>query len=460
MLTKVRSSLRERQGKWNEVQGPYTYKGHQQVVSTLENGQKALDREKWVVPLTIQEKQEGAKIQQALDRVRQDYDNEYIRQWTNFFRDIDVDVPVNNREAINEYKVLSTPDWPYLRLLRTLSDNTQFDDVDEKNAAEEALLVEGGVVDQIKTRSSGGIESKTRVRLTGIIPGGPGERYDPIPDKFRAMVRFGVNAPPKSKEAADKPPEPTSLSAYVGKLEGLSGEMGNIEDGPANADTKKATASFEEAVKTTEGLILKMDDTGQELMTPLLMNPLKQGYKAVMRHAGGAASGLWEVVVWPRYRDKIKDRYPFNLAATRDASFSDAVAFFKPKSGILWGFYDHYLAQFHTKLNHDFIPDAHLEARAAPREPVHALQPEHVQLPEARRRDHRGALRGGRRRGVAEPGRGARGRRGRRPGRRSGQAEGRVRINLKTVSPIVSEVISRSTARSGSTGTRRSFGTR
>ena len=31
VLTKVESSHRERQGKWYEVQGPYTYKGHQQV---------------------------------------------------------------------------------------------------------------------------------------------------------------------------------------------------------------------------------------------------------------------------------------------------------------------------------------------------------------------------------------------------------------------------------------------
>ena len=147
-----------------------------------------------------------------------------------------------------------------------------------------------------------------------------------------------------------------------------------------------------------------MDDTGQELMAPLLLNPLKQGYKAVMRHAGGAASGLWEVVVWPAYRDKIKDRYPFNLAATRDASFEDAIAFFKPKGGILWGFYDKYLAQFHTKLNHDFIPDPHLEARPRPARPFTPFNPQHVQLPEARGRDHRRALGGGGRRRAEKPG--------------------------------------------------------
>jgi len=47
--------------------------------------------------------QQSAKIQQALDRVRQSYDSEYIRQWIAFFRDVLVDVPPNNKEAIQEF---------------------------------------------------------------------------------------------------------------------------------------------------------------------------------------------------------------------------------------------------------------------------------------------------------------------------------------------------------------------
>ena len=214
------------------------------------------------------------------------------------------------------------------------------------------------------------------------------------------MVRFAVPPPPPKPEGgrAAQDPTPVELGTYVGKLQDLAGEMGNIEDGPPNADTKKATEKFEDAVKTTQAELLKMDETGQELMAPLLMNPLKQAYKAVIKHAGGAASGLWEVAVWPSYRDKIKDRYPFNLASTRDASLEDAVAFFKPKGGILWGFYEQYLKPFHTKVGHDFIPEAHLEARPHPAKPFTPFRAAALPLPQARRRDHRGALPRGRRR--------------------------------------------------------------
>jgi type VI secretion system protein ImpL len=81
-LTKLKSRQKEREGKWFEVQGPYTDVGHEAVVAALAEGFELLEREKWVVPLTSEEKQQGDKIQQALNRVRQDYDSEYIRQWT------------------------------------------------------------------------------------------------------------------------------------------------------------------------------------------------------------------------------------------------------------------------------------------------------------------------------------------------------------------------------------------
>jgi type VI secretion system protein ImpL len=426
VLSKVKSSQKDRQGEWTKVLGPYTYKGHEQVLASLEEGKKLLEREKWVVPLTAEEEKEGDRIERALERVRQDYDSQYITQWVNFFRDIDVEVPPSNREAINEFKVLSTPDWPYQRLLRTLADHTQFDEVAEnaeKSDGESAILGDGGALDQFRRKQQKRLDSKLKLNTANLLAGSQKpERVDPVPEKFRSMVRFAVPPPPqKPREGeAPRPPVTLELGTYVGKLQDLSGEMGNIEDGPATASPAKATEKFEDAVKTTQAELLKMDETGQELMTPLLMNPLKQAYRAVVKHAGGAASGLWEVAVWPHYRDKIKDRYPFNLAATRDASLADAVAFFKPKDGVLWGFYEQNLKPFHNKIGHDFIPEAHLEARPRPAKPYTPFRA--LMYPCLKRADEiTDALFPG---GVS-----------------SDKPKVEFQINLKTVSPIVSEVI-------------------
>lgn len=121
------------------------------------------------------------------------------------------------------------------------------------------------------------------------------------------------------------------------------------------------TQLFEKAVADAEKRLLSLDGTGQRLMRDLLLNPLRQSYKAMLKSAGGAASGLWEVSVWPSYKDTIQGRYPFNSAARRDASFDDFVAFYKPKEGILWSFYDGYLKDFHQKVGHKFLPATHLQ---------------------------------------------------------------------------------------------------
>jgi type VI secretion system protein ImpL len=172
-------------------------------------------------------------------------------------------------------------------------------------------------------------------------------------------------------------------------------------------------------VKETQGLLTKLDENGQKLMEPLLMNPLRQAYKALIKRAGGAASGLWEITVWPPYRDKIKDRYPFNVASTRDASFEDAVAFFKPKEGILWGFYDAHLKDNHTRVGHEFLPVAHLEG---PKKGAKPFTPFSANLYTCLRRSHE----------ITEA---------LFPGGAGDKPHVSFQINLKTVSPIVSEVI-------------------
>ncbi|MBM4373990.1 MAG: type VI secretion system membrane subunit TssM [Deltaproteobacteria bacterium] len=361
-LTVLSSRKKKRDGKYQEVRGQYTFAGHEAVIAGLNDGFKILEREQWVVPLTEEEKRQPDRIKKALDRVRQDYDNQYVTEWTDFFRDIDVKVPQNNVEAIDEFKVLATADWPYSRLLKALRDNTQFDKVANEQADAKVDESKGGVIDQLRQRARRKIDAKFRTPgvsqlLTGGGPGGAAAQVDPIPKAFEKMVEFGFPNPPKEGE----PPPPSGLGGYIGDLEQLAAEMQVLEEGPPNGDTKKATQLFEKAVAEAEKRLLSLDATGQRLMRDLLLNPLRQSYKAMLKSAGGAASGLWEVTVWPPYKDTIQGRYPFNSSSRRDASYEDFVAFYKPKDGILWGFYETYLKDFHMKVGHRFVPATHLQ---------------------------------------------------------------------------------------------------
>ena len=417
-LTKLSSKRKRREGKWQKVRGPYTASGHAAVLANLKDGFNVIEREQWVLPITGEEKDAKALIKRALERVRQDYDAQYIREWTEFFRDVDVAIPQNNIEAIEEFRVLSTPDWPYWRLLRALRDNTQFDLGKKKD---DLLPPDAGVVEQIKRRVKRRIDS--RVGAQGAtdavgdlgLPGTQKARKDPVPEKFKLMVQFGFPTPPKEGE----PPPPSGLSHYVGQLEELAGEMTVLEEGPVTGDTVKATELFETAVADTEKKILTLDRFGQELLRDLLMNPLRQSYTAMVKSAGGAASGLWEVEVWPPYRDTIKNRYPFNKAARRDASYDDAVAFFTPKTGLLWGFYENYLKSYHRQVKHQFIPNT---ALAGTPRPSRRFTPFNPQMYNCLERAHEisDALFS---QGAAE-----------------GEPGVKFRVNLTTVSPIVSEI--------------------
>ncbi len=411
------SRERARDGKYREVKGPFTASGRTAVLASLENGYALLEREQWVVPFAEDEKTAKAQITKALAEVRDDYDLEYIFQWKEFFRDIKTKVPANNREAIQEFRILATPDWPYWRLLRALKENTQFEK--PKSEAEEAAD-NSGVASQIKRRIERKIDQKARApgatkALRDLGLAGPEERIDIVPRVFKSMVDFGF--PVAAKEG--EPPPPSGLSDYVGQLEQLAAEMTIIEEGPYGSDPGKATELFESAVSDTEKKVLSMDDVGQELMRNMLLNPLRQSYEAMLKSAGGAASGLWEVEVWPPYRDTIKNRYPFNRASKRDASFDDVMAFFQPKEGILWGFYEAHLKPYHRRVGHKFIPASHLQGSPRPARPFTPFNPNMYNCLE-RAHEITDAL-------FAQ-------------GAEAGAPGVKFRVNLTTVSPIVSEI--------------------
>ncbi|NUO52515.1 MAG: type VI secretion system membrane subunit TssM, partial [Polyangiaceae bacterium] len=339
------------EGRYGQVDGAFTTEAFKVIDKLLaEEGVKLLEREKWVVPYDRDEKKQGERVQTALKRARQRYENNYISQWEEFFRDIDVKIPNTNAESIKGFKLLSTPEWAYKRLLTTLSDNIPCPDP-SKSKVPGSLTQDGGVVDQVKLRVQRRFEAQSNIRVEDLQAEKDITSQDRLCFHFKPMIVFGVDQPYVPPQApADGPPPPPQLppepqlNKYIGHLERLASEMQVVEEGPPSTETKNATELFTKAVKESEEMLLRMDKTGQQLMTPLLMNPLRQGYQAFMKGAGGAASGLWEVMVWPDYREKIKDRYPFNVSARRDASYEDMVAFFQPKTGTLWGFYDQYLA--------------------------------------------------------------------------------------------------------------------
>jgi type VI secretion system protein ImpL len=116
--------------------------------------------------------------------------------------------------------------------------------------------------------------------------------------------------------------------------------LSDLHDSKAAPDPKAMSAEFENAFRTTSALLTDQDGFTRPQLSPLLMNPITLAWGAVVHDAGGAASGLWEVNVYQPYLKTLDKKYPFDPNALVDTKIEDFTNFFKPKDGILWGFYE------------------------------------------------------------------------------------------------------------------------
>jgi type VI secretion system protein ImpL len=260
VLKVMTSTQFQKDKRWKEVDGPYTEKGHYRVLRNVKEGAGLLEREQWVVPLTADEK--GERVPVNLTRLAQDYDDRYVEQWTAWLLDITVQTPATVKEAIDLYTTLSRPERPYLRVLRTLEDNTQWKDKNKAKFENEEVNRE------LKRRLNQKVASMTGGLRVDIDLRKIGERTSNVPVVFKRTTEFAIPAPGATGDAP--------LDKYLSKLDLLHGQLQKEEDtrGP-NLDPRLVSERLDEAMKEAQDLLQPLDDKARTLLTPLLVNPLK-----------------------------------------------------------------------------------------------------------------------------------------------------------------------------------------
>ncbi len=259
VLKWISSKLFQQEKRYKQVEGPYTEKGHYKVLKNITEGVGLLEREQWVVPLTNEEK--GERVPMNLKHLGEEYDQRYIEQWTDWMADLVVTSPATVKEAIDLYATLSRAEFPYLRILRTLSDHTQW--------KKEASKLENDEVNrELNRRINQNITSKTRGLRWNIDIRKIGEKTSIVPTTFKRTVEFAV---PSDSSASTE----TSLSKYLSKLDAVRGELQKQEDVTPNTDPRLVSDRLDEALKQAQDLLQPLDDKAQTLLGPLLTNPLK-----------------------------------------------------------------------------------------------------------------------------------------------------------------------------------------
>ncbi|MDF2695815.1 MAG: uncharacterized protein K0S65_4198, partial [Labilithrix sp.] len=307
-----------------KVNGAYTKPGWLRVKTLLGTEGAKLAAERWVLG------EDEAQVGQAIGKLRELYFERYKNAWRDFIADLEVADPGNAEYALAELNAMSEPEWPYLRLIRVLSDNVtlEIDDPDDS-------LVQK-VTDKAKEVLDAGAPKKRPM--------------SPVERAFKPILRFGIPA----DTGKDEPPM-TGLAHWEALVAKLVGALTDFRDGASSSDPKVMSDVFQEAFRTTSSLLSEQDGFTRPLLSPLLMQPITLAWSNVVKDAGVAAGATWEVSVWSKWKDKLEGRYPFADSRT-DAALDDFLHFFGAGEGSLWAFYDESLKATLDRSGNTFTP--------------------------------------------------------------------------------------------------------
>ncbi len=309
-----------------KVDGAYTKLGWTRVRALLGEQKEKLAAEQWV----LGEAEDSSA--QAVEKLRGLYFERYKTAWKDFIADLQVLDPGNADLALDELNAFSEPEWPYLRLIRTLNDNAILD-MDDPDA-------DKGVIDRAMEKAKelldgGAIITKKRIQ-------------SPVERAFKPILKCGI--PPDPDD-----PTPTGLSQYEALLAKLVGALSDLKDADQSTDPRKTSDVFQEAFRSTSALLSEQDGFTRPLLSPLLMNPINLAWSNVVQDAGRSVGAVWESSVWQGWHDKLEGKYPFATSPT-DAALDDFLNFFAPGDGILWSFYDESLKATLDRNGSSFVP--------------------------------------------------------------------------------------------------------
>lgn len=164
--------------------------------------------------------------------------------------------------------------------------------------------------------------------------------HDPryVHQELDGFIRFGVPPEPANE---DQPPQPVALDRYLEQLKFVRDALQMYVDDPGSAD--ELMGKLRTARTTVRGLIEQQPIGWRPNFEAILWPPIDSAAMNSSKAVAMSAGRSWcsEVVV--PFERTIDGKYPFT-GGGHDLARSDFTAFFQPKKGILWSFYEDVLS--------------------------------------------------------------------------------------------------------------------
>ncbi len=281
-------------------------------------------------------------------QIRDKYFTEYVEEWQKFLEGVSVRPLADLNEARSALDSFSQQDSAVSRLLMNVAANTMLRREPEK----------GNSITSMVSSTLATLGLSTRVNRAELI--------DAVADQFQALHDV-VTSPDGGKTPSMLAGYILALSKVHARLEALFGAGTQWEQVKAYVDmiaNNLSSNEFQEGYRITALINKQCRTRSTQPVGPMLEQPLRQTWAAILREVGFRLDGLWKTQVAELYRRDIESSYPFNLSG-QDLPLATLSQFLKPREGSLDAFYEKELKMFLTPSGSAFAPRTLFNAEVA-----------------------------------------------------------------------------------------------
>ncbi len=350
------------------VRGAFTRRAWDtRVREMLESPDSGVFGEPWVLGHEgVQAQQNAEQAEEDMRTLRNEYFQEYITEWRDFLRSINVIPPQGNHDTILGLRDLTRGDpEPYRMLFQQVLYNTTLTDAESEAAEGDGDSVLADSAWQVFWRRVGRIRGGSTARriLAGAGVSVPGEQEETSEDltaahvflTFEGFTRFGATPPPAPPAEGQEPPPPPALpiGTYEEQLHLVRDALQTHLDTPQDTEEALQTA-LQTARTTTRGLIFSQAVGWRPRLESLLWPPIEGSAVSVAMGQAAGAGRSWCTEVYMPYSRNIMNGYPLNPSG-HDIPLADFGAFYLPEEGTLWAFYNEVLSRRVPKEGDSFV---------------------------------------------------------------------------------------------------------
>lgn len=275
------------------------------------------------------------------------YFRAYIEEWQQFIDTLRVERPNDNQAALILLQDLTRGQPPpFGQLVReihrnvTLVTETEKKPVEQQDAGDKKDGKPGvldrlmGAIDTLRTK--GEALKETVQQVMGRDDSDTGRKLftaKDVGDSFTAFSRFAV--PPRVEP--NQPVQRVDLDIYQEQLAFVRDALQRQKESPSEEGNLNSTL---EVARTRIKAVIESQDVGWRPRFQTLLWPPVEG--ATVTSVEGAAhgkSGDWCNEIAIPFHRTLVNKYPFNRDGA-DVALSDFTAFYQPRTGAVWLFYD------------------------------------------------------------------------------------------------------------------------